>query len=293
MTSAADQFLVACVCDQTNFGTRIDFILASRHFGSSVLDADIMVSDCSLDIFVKVLMTLTLFADLQPEFMGSDHCPVWADIKVDDSMRSLMNSGPWPVPQLCSSNFPEFSGKQQTLKAFLSAVRVSASSGVPGQLQQTSRVEMQRIEVESSISSTSTVRPVITDGDGSQEQQEQKGRKQVKLWSFFAGPNGAPAQKREQSFQSAREVVERASKPKENPNPDRGSSHEIASPVQAERAPLAQLPAQLPTQAPAQPPAAQQAWKSLLGGPEKPPLCTGRKCGTSSRVNSDQRGLSF
>src|SRR5690606_6491625 len=104
------------------------------------------------------------------------------------------------------------------------------------------------------------------------EQQEQKGRKQVKLWSFFAGPQGAPAQKREQVFQSAREVVERANKPKENSSPDRGSSHATASPTQAERTPLAQLPAQLPAQlsaqASAEPPVAQQAWKSLLGGPE-------------------------
>lgn len=203
-------------------------------------------------------------------------------------MRLLMSSGPWPVPRLCSSNFPEFSGKQQSLKAFLSAVKVSASSSVSvqssGQQQTTSRVEIQRVEVATSVSST--VRPIVTDGDGSQEgqQHEQKGRKQVKLWSFFAGPDGAPVQKREQAFQSAREVAERASKPKENPSPEHGSSatgtsasatEESASQSQPGRAPLAQLPAQAPTQ----PPAAQQAWKSLLGGPEKPPLCTGRKLG--------------
>lgn len=153
--------------------------------------------------------------------MGSDHCPAWVDIKVDDALQQMMDSGPWPVPQLCSSNYPEFWGKQQSLRSFLS-VKVSSTSVATSSTNghHTSHVEMRRVEVVSTSSSSAaaaaaaastTVRPVrdsdfVEDGP----QQDQKSQKQAKLWSFFAGPEGTTPPKREQPFQSARAIVERS-----------------------------------------------------------------------------------
>lgn len=145
----------------------------------------------------------------QPDFMGSDHCPAWVDINVTDSMKQLMDSGPWPVPPLCSSNFPEFMGKQQSLKSFLSikASTTTASANATTQVQ-THRVDVQHVAVASSTISTVKT-PAANDWD-EDSHQDQKSRKQVKLWSFFTGQSGTPVQVREQQFQSARELVVRS-----------------------------------------------------------------------------------
>ncbi|KAK2851731.1 hypothetical protein Q5P01_008007 [Channa striata] len=75
---------------QTNYGTRIDYILA----------------DCQLakEYFVA--------ADIMPEVEGSDHCPVWGQL----SCPLISSSKP---PPLCTRYLPEFAGKQQKLSRFL------------------------------------------------------------------------------------------------------------------------------------------------------------------------------
>lgn len=141
--------------------------------------------------------------------MGSDHCPVWADIKVTDEMKQLMDSGPWPSPQLCSSNYPEFMGRQQSLKAFLSVnVSATATSARSTIQEQTDHVDVQHVAFTSSIISSLTT-PAADDADDDL-QHDQKSRKQAKLWSFFSGASGTSIQKREQKFQSARELAMRA-----------------------------------------------------------------------------------
>lgn len=75
---------------QTNYGTRIDYIFA----------------DCQLakEYFVA--------ADILPEVEGSDHCPVWGQLRCP----LLPSSKP---PPLCTRYLPEFAGKQQKLSRFL------------------------------------------------------------------------------------------------------------------------------------------------------------------------------
>ncbi|XP_068996751.1 DNA-(apurinic or apyrimidinic site) endonuclease 2 [Embiotoca jacksoni] len=75
---------------QTNYGTRIDYILA----------------DCQLakEQFVA--------ADIMPEVEGSDHCPVWGKLSC-----SLLPSS--KAPPLCTRYLPQFAGKQQKLSRFL------------------------------------------------------------------------------------------------------------------------------------------------------------------------------
>ena len=75
-------------CRVNNYGTRIDYILAS-------LDLEASLSHC----------------DIQPEVTGSDHCPVVAALAV----RPLPASKP---PDCCTKYFREFSGKQVKLSQF-------------------------------------------------------------------------------------------------------------------------------------------------------------------------------
>ncbi|KAM4737503.1 DNA-(apurinic or apyrimidinic site) endonuclease 2 [Anableps anableps] len=85
---------------QTNYGTRIDYIFADRQL--------------ALEEFAG--------ADIMPEVEGSDHCPVWAEMKCS----LLPCSKP---PPLCTRYLPEFAGKQQKLSRFL--VKVDQKSSQP------------------------------------------------------------------------------------------------------------------------------------------------------------------
>lgn len=75
---------------KTNYGTRIDYIFA---------DKDLVIS-----YFNE--------SQIQPEIEGSDHCPIYADLKctINPSCK---------LPSLCSKNMSEFSKKQSKLTGFL------------------------------------------------------------------------------------------------------------------------------------------------------------------------------
>ncbi|XP_028850769.1 DNA-(apurinic or apyrimidinic site) endonuclease 2 [Denticeps clupeoides] len=92
---------------QTNYGTRIDYIFASRVLAE----------------------THFLGADIMPEVEGSDHCPVWGRLDCELLPGSR-------CPSLCTRHMPEFAGKQQKLSRFLVKVpdrRVDGAKGVlPG-----------------------------------------------------------------------------------------------------------------------------------------------------------------
>lgn len=75
----------------TNYGTRIDYILISSN-----------------------LVPLLLKCDLMTDYEGSDHCPVFAELKCDAIPTSTVC-----LPSLCTKLWPEFYGKQQTLQQFL------------------------------------------------------------------------------------------------------------------------------------------------------------------------------
>jgi len=75
-------------CRSTNYGTRIDYIFCSLNMSS-------IVQNC----------------DIQPEVLGSDHCPVQADL----SIKLLTASRP---PAWCTKFFREFAGKQVKVSDF-------------------------------------------------------------------------------------------------------------------------------------------------------------------------------
>ncbi|XP_006625457.3 DNA-(apurinic or apyrimidinic site) endonuclease 2 [Lepisosteus oculatus] len=93
---------------RTNYGTRIDYILASRGLAEAeFLDSDIL-----------------------PEVEGSDHCPVRG------LLRCALLASP-RCPPLCTRHMPEFMGRQQKLSRFLvkvgqAAAATAADSQLPG-----------------------------------------------------------------------------------------------------------------------------------------------------------------
>jgi len=75
---------------QTNYGTRIDYVL----------------TDCG---FVDSVQTI----EIVQNFQGSDHCPVAANISYE------LPAGSHELPPLCAKMLPEFSARQSSLKGFL------------------------------------------------------------------------------------------------------------------------------------------------------------------------------
>ena len=77
-------------CRSTNYGTRIDYIF----------------------IDLSLYKTGVLHhCDIKPEILGSDHCPVLAELVFN------LTSSP-KCPLYCTKNFPEFLGTQQKLSKF-------------------------------------------------------------------------------------------------------------------------------------------------------------------------------
>lgn len=76
---------------QTNYGTRIDYVLISSN-----------------------LKPLLLKCDILSDYEGSDHCPVFAELKCDSVHENGIR-----LPSICTRLWPEFRGKQQTLQGFL------------------------------------------------------------------------------------------------------------------------------------------------------------------------------
>lgn len=97
-----------------NYGTRLDYTLISPG-----------------------LLPWVVHADIQPEIYGSDHCPVFLELKdsietdkgverLVDRMHGLQGTSPGTVPRLAASELDEFSArKQPKLAAMFGAQRAS------------------------------------------------------------------------------------------------------------------------------------------------------------------------
>lgn len=90
-TSAFSCWNTELNCRSTNYGTRIDYIF----------------------IDIKLYQAGALnHCDIKPEILGSDHCPVIADLDLN-----IVSSQKFP--SYCTKNYPEFAGKQQKLSKFI------------------------------------------------------------------------------------------------------------------------------------------------------------------------------
>lgn len=90
--SAYTCWLTVTGARETNYGNRIDYILADSAFTEHCLQT----------------------CDIQPEIQGSDHCPVVANFSV--AVQSAEK-----CPALCTRFLSEFQGKQRKISDFFSA----------------------------------------------------------------------------------------------------------------------------------------------------------------------------
>ncbi|KAI0831869.1 DNase I-like protein [Trametes gibbosa] len=100
---------------ETNYGTRIDYILVT-----------------------KGLLPWIQHGDIQPSLKGSDHCPIYIDlrdevtlesgetIKLRDAMKQTVP--PREPPRIAAKFWDEFSGKQTVLSAFFSKPELAKAS---------------------------------------------------------------------------------------------------------------------------------------------------------------------
>ncbi|KAF1324653.1 Exodeoxyribonuclease iii, partial [Globisporangium splendens] len=135
---------------QTNYGTRIDYIL---------VDPELMedaVTDCSI----------------QPDRLGSDHCPVLLTAVVHLPIASETTK----LPALCAKNFAEFAGKQQEIKSFFSA---QTRVGSPHKTLTTGASQ-------SSPASSNRASPSIKRSNLMRTSASRKSNQQSSIKSFFA-----------------------------------------------------------------------------------------------------------
>lgn len=118
----------------TNYGTRIDYILIGQNLVSYLTGAGIM-----------------------PDVYGSDHCPVYAELYI------TIKAADKP-PSLCSSYWPEFSGKQKKLSACFAIVKRPCEDKLPDEI---------------------SVKKLKFASKNEQSKNKQEGDKQKKLSSYF------------------------------------------------------------------------------------------------------------
>ncbi|XP_078730187.1 DNA-(apurinic or apyrimidinic site) endonuclease 2 [Lampetra fluviatilis] len=142
----ADAF--TCWCNVTgarvtNYGTRIDYVLAD-----GALAASRVLSAC----------------DIAPDVLGSDHCPVRAALALDfvPSPRR---------PPLCAHLMPEFAGRQRKLSAFL--VKTPADRGGGGEPE--ARPSERRVDRAANVAGKAT--PAAAAGKVKRAARESHGTK--------------------------------------------------------------------------------------------------------------------
>ncbi|GAA5981183.1 hypothetical protein JCM10908_004011 [Rhodotorula pacifica] len=219
---------------KTNYGTRLDYILITPALLPWVKDSNI-----------------------QPEVMGSDHCPVFVDFhdEIEDPVRGilklkdLLNPGRQPgdklpdPPSFAARFYDEFSGKQQTLQSWFGkksetpAPKPSASPSPALPATEASVPPAPSSSVRTASSSQEAARSSSTGGSKKTKVRSQSPVEQPKkvgqqdLSSFFKPPAKPerPKKKRKKSktgspppsssSETGKTVSRSSSRPKPSPSP--------------------------------------------------------------------------
>ncbi|KAF9808206.1 hypothetical protein IEO21_07948 [Rhodonia placenta] len=180
---------------ETNYGARIDYVLAT-----------------------KGLLPWIKHGDIQASLKGSDHCPIYIDlhdelllengetIKLRDAMKQNEVTQP---PRLCAKFWDEFSGKQTVLSTFF-----GKREEMPSQTPSASPVLVTTIPSSKSITrsiSSSKINDQRTSGQSAKRKPSDKGLSsgpnkknkvdpgQAKLASFFSKPSRNKSTSRDSS----------------------------------------------------------------------------------------------
>ncbi|XP_071082601.1 DNA-(apurinic or apyrimidinic site) endonuclease 2-like [Haliotis cracherodii] len=231
----------------TNYGTRLDYILG---------DAGLVKS--SLKACVQMV-----------EVQGSDHCPVKAEFSLDGVPARK-------APPLCAKYMPEFAGKQQKLSSFFVKAAKKESVNASEEVIELSSSQSSQESNKSVDSNTERKRPMEDSGKptGKKPKLESKKSseegKQANLMSFF---------RKKQSSQTKPEPAKEKST-NERKSSDITNGNKIGDndrivdkkPVDASEKPVKSTDTKAETGK-----SSSAAWKGLLGGLGKPPLCKGHK----------------
>ncbi|KAK0137135.1 DNA-(apurinic or apyrimidinic site) lyase 2 [Merluccius polli] len=269
---------------QTNYGTRIDYIFADVRLAKEQFSA----------------------ADIMPEVEGSDHCPVWAQL------RCALLASP-KLPALCTRFLPEFAGKQQKLSHFLvkvdpKSVTTESRDSLPG--SQEAEEKRENLNPLGAAESNLGKKRAVGGGVGNAEREEEQGgedfrpsrRRRRRRAACSPSSNPRPrverrCRKRQRRHLAARVVnpqihfphhnVSQMAKSNNNNNNDKGvdddavcDSHTSGSTREEEdRKTAREITAKHATAESAVDPEAPKKgaslgfWKSVLRGPPPPPPC--------------------
>ncbi|KAJ3533027.1 hypothetical protein NM688_g7341 [Phlebia brevispora] len=289
---------------ETNYGTRVDYILVTRG-----------------------LLKWIKHGDIQASLKGSDHCPIYIDlydelrsesgevIRLRDALKQ--SGGPQPPPRIATANWEEFSGKQTLLSSFFGRtteanekgrtidgtvkknplfkarisppVRTTGEESVGPVDKRKSPPPAARPSIRPSASSSSSKKrshPQLsssTDTGSTSKKRKKSERGQATLGAFFAKPKA----RTEPKFSS--EVIEEDDNADPDPDPDpvSGSSAAPSSPsedvldqLNADYRLALELSASqesasesLSSQSTAESSSKKVAWSNLFT-PAPPPKCT-------------------
>lgn len=265
---------------ETNYGTRIDYILAT-----------------------KGLLKWIKHGDIQPSVKGSDHCPIYIDlhdeitldsgetVKLRDAMKQCHE--PDVVPRLAAKNWEEFSGKQTLLSTFfgkksevMSPTDSPPDSSQPARSPSVSATAPQ-VNAEDNTSTLthkasssrlvemSKKRSISQVNSSSAAKKQKKDPGQQTLGSFFSKPSAKTAS----GNKSQAEIIELDSDPEQpttylldradnadQVDADYRLACELASSQENTSSPSSTPPTRLPSESKA-------AWANVFA-PVKPPNCT-------------------
>lgn len=226
---------------KTNYGTRIDYVLASVGL-------------------VKHLGTSAVWQHVE----GSDHCPVFAEF-------SLPLFPSLHLPSLCSNHFIEFAGKQQKLSAFLTRrEKPQDSAGTPHVSTQHTSSSGKKLPVKRNRSAKESLPSKLI-----KTSKPMAVSSSQTLLSFFK-----KTQQQEENSEMS-EILSQdcsgcshESSPQNSGSNDEDSQQTVSSSLGLDD-PSCPKPEDLVPQVSSSQHQLSDVWRGVLTGPPKPPLCKG------------------
>jgi len=225
---------------KTNYGTRIDYVLASLGL-------------------VEHLRTSAVWQHVE----GSDHCPVYAEF-------SLPLSPSPHLPSLCSNHFVEFAGKQQKLSVFLTRrEKPQDSTSTPHAPTQHTSSSGKKLPVKRARRAQVTLPSKLI-----KTSKSMAGSSSQSLLSFFK-----KTQQEEEELEMGENPSQHdgGSSPElstlgsqNSGSNDKDSQQTVSSSLSPDNPSLPKPEDQVSSQQ-----QLSEVWRSVLTGPPKPPLCKG------------------
>ncbi|EDV28976.1 uncharacterized protein TRIADDRAFT_19413 [Trichoplax adhaerens] len=226
---------------KTNYGTRIDYIIA---------DKDLVVS-----YFAE--------SQIQPEIEGSDHCPIYADLKFTINPSDKL---PW----LCTKYMSEFSKKQSKLTEFLKLGKESTERSEPTNTTRINKMKDTNVTVDTKGSNQKrdSTCPVNIDV----KRSKSSSNKSCNLLNYFFTKPSNTHKSNTSIIQPTveKEPLEAIKDKKDNNNDSRELNNSQQNNKENKKEDEAAMVANDKSET-------TKAWKSILSGPPPIPLCSGHK----------------